>query len=151
MLSYNLDLKPLSPCKSEPLKKLKSSHLQMFFKIGNIKTCNIHRKTPVLGSFLNKVAGLKVCKFLQIDFNTGVSCGYSKLLRIVFLYNTSGGCFQQSYHGTVKPAGMPVHWFRASSCFQFWSKTFMKHCSNNSLLSRDKSISSLLDLIGHMI
>ena len=33
--SYNLDLKPLGPCNIEPLKKLKSSRLQMFFKAGS--------------------------------------------------------------------------------------------------------------------
>ena len=55
----------------------------------------------------------------------------AKFLRIAFLYNTSGGCFWQSYHGTLKSAGMPVLWFRASTCFQFWSKTFTKHCTNN--------------------
>ena len=27
--------------------------------------CNIHRKTPVLESFLNKVAGLRVCDFIK--------------------------------------------------------------------------------------
>ena len=75
----------------------------------------------------------------------------AKFLRIVFLYNTSGGCFWQSYHGTVKSAGVPVLWFRASTCFQFWSKTFTKRCTNNSLLSRDKTISSLLELIGHVL
>ena len=75
----------------------------------------------------------------------------AKFLRIVFLYNTSGGCFWQSYHGTVKSAGVPVLWFRASTCFQFRSKTFTECCLNNSLLSRDKTISSLLDLIGHVL
>ena len=35
--AYNLHLKPLGRCKSEPFKKLKSSRLQMFFKIGSIK------------------------------------------------------------------------------------------------------------------
>ena len=38
---------------------------------------------------------------------------------------------------------MPVLWFRASTCFQFWSKTFTKCCTNNSLLSQDKTISFL--------
>ena len=41
----------------------------------------------------------------------------TKFLRILFLYNTSGSCFWQSYHGTVKSAGVPVFWFRASTCF----------------------------------
>ena len=58
----------------------------------------------------------------------------AKFLRKVYLYNTSGGCFWQSYHGTVKLARVPVLWFRASTCFQFWSKTFTKRWSNNSLL-----------------
>ena len=39
--SYNLDLKHLGPCKSETLKKLKSSCLQMFFKIDSIKNSAI--------------------------------------------------------------------------------------------------------------
>ena len=39
-----------------------------------------------------------------------------KFLRTVFLYNTSGGCFWQSYQGTAKPAGVTVLWFRSSTC-----------------------------------
>ena len=73
----------------------------------------------------------------------------AKTFRIIFLYNSSTGCFWQSYPSTVKSAGMPVLWFPASTRFQFWSKYFMKHCTNNSLLSRDKTISSLLEVIGH--
>ena len=55
-----------------------------------------------------------------------------------------------SYHGTVKSAGVPVLLFHTSMCFQFWLKTFTKCCTNNSLPSRDKTISCLLELIGHM-
>ena len=75
----------------------------------------------------------------------------AKDLRIVFLYSTSGGCFWQSYHGTVKSPGVPVLWFRACTCFQFRSKTFTKRFTNNSLLSRDTTISSLLELTGHVL
>ena len=63
----------------------------------------------------------------------------AKFLRIVFLSNTSSGCFWQTYHGTVKSTGVPVLWFCASKCFKFLSKTFMKCCTNNSSLSRDKN------------
>ena len=42
---------------------------------------------------------------------------------------------------------MPDFFFRSSMCFQFSSKTFTKRFTNNSLLSRDKTISSLLELI----
>ena len=71
-------IKPLGPCKSKPLKKL-SSRLHMFFKLGS------NRKTPVLGSLFNKIAGLKVCNFLKIDSNTGFSCGYCKICKNSFL------------------------------------------------------------------
>ena len=75
----------------------------------------------------------------------------AKFFKIAFPCNTSDSCFWQSYHGTVKSAGVPVLWIRASTCFRFWSKTFTKRWSNNSLLSRDKTISSLLDLINHVL
>ena len=75
----------------------------------------------------------------------------AKVLRIAFLNKISGGCFWQSYHGTVKSPGVPVLWFRACTCFQFWSKTFTKRFTNNSLLSRDTTISSLLELTGHVL
>ena len=75
----------------------------------------------------------------------------AKFLRIAFSCNTSGGCFWQSYHGTVKSAGVPVLWIRASTCFLFWSKTFRKRWSNNPLLSPDKTIPFLLDLIAHVL
>ena len=68
-------------------------------------------------------------------------------LRIVFLYNTSCGCFWQSYHGTVKSARVPVLWFHSSTCFWFWSETFTKCCTDNSLLSHNKTISSLHELV----
>ena len=75
----------------------------------------------------------------------------SKFLRIAFLCKTCSGCFWQSYHGTVKSAEVPVLWFRTSTCFRLWSKTFTKGCTNNSLLSRDKTICCLLELIGHVL
>ena len=37
-----------------------------------------------------------------------------------------------------------------STCFWFWSKNFTRCCTNNSLLCCDKTISSLLELIGHI-
>ena len=71
-------------------------------------------------------------------------------LRVAFLYNTSGGCFWKFYHGTVKSSGVPALWFRASTCLRFWSKTFMKRWTNIFLLSRDKTISCLLESIVHV-
>ena len=63
---YNLCFKLLGSYKSEPLKILKSSRLQMLFKIGGIKKfCDIHRNTPASGSRFNKIAGLKVFNFFK--------------------------------------------------------------------------------------
>ena len=53
----------------------------------------------------------------------------------------------QSYHRTVKSAEVLVLWFRASTCFRFWSKPYAKRCTNMSLLSSDKKFFSLLELI----
>ena len=67
------------------------------------------------------------------------------------LWNTSGDCFWQSYHGKVKAAGVTVLSFCATLCFPFWSKSYTNHCTNNCLLSHYKTISSLFELIDHML
>ena len=84
--SYNLDLKPLSPCKGEPLKKLKSCRLQMFFKIGSIKNFAIFTgKHLCWGLFLVQLLVYRSATFLKISSNTGVSCGYCKSFKNSFL------------------------------------------------------------------
>ena len=46
----------------------------MCLKIGSIKSSAIVTgKTPMLGSFCNKVAGIKVQNLLKIDSKTGFS------------------------------------------------------------------------------
>ena len=66
-------------------------------------------------SLFNKFAGLKVCNVFKSRlkhrcFPVGIakfySCSY----------------FWLSYHSTVKSPGVPVFWFRATTCFRFWSK-----------------------------
>ena len=85
----------------------------------------------MLGSLFNKVAGLKVCNFFKKLTPTQVfPVDIGKILIVAFLYNTSGGCFRQSYHGTVKSAG----------CLFF---DFAPPCT--------KTVSSLLELIGHVL
>ena len=70
MLSYKLDLKLLGPCKSVPLKKLKSSCLQMFFKIGCIKNFAIFTgKHLCWGLFLIKLQALRPTTLLKKDSN----------------------------------------------------------------------------------
>ena len=37
----------------------------MFFEMGILKVCNIHRKTSVLESLFSKVATLEACNFIK--------------------------------------------------------------------------------------
>ena len=46
---------------------------------------------------------------------------------------------------------MSVLWICASTCFRFWSKPHTKLYTNNSLLSRDKTTSFLLELIDRVL
>ena len=56
---------------------------------------NIQRKTPVLESLFNKVAGIQVCNFIKKRFEHGRSpVNIAKFLTASFLKNTFGGCFQ---------------------------------------------------------
>ena len=43
-----------------------------------------------------------------------------------------------------------LFWFCVFTCFRIWLKTYAKRCTNNSLLSGDKTISFLLELIYHV-
>ena len=60
--------------KNKPEDLFKNSHLQMFFKIGDLKKFSIFRgKTHVLESLFNKVAGLRcfpvnIVKFSRTAF-----------------------------------------------------------------------------------
>ena len=58
----------------------------------------------------------------------------AKLLRIAFLYNTSGDCFWQYYHGTVKSAGMPVAWIDWSHALDF------RICFGKTLIAFDEKL-----------
>ena len=119
----------------------------MLFKIGSIKNSAIFTGKHLCWGLFLIYCRSKGLQLLDSNTTQVFPGNIAKFLRIAFLYNISGGCFWQSYHGTVKSAGLPVLWFRASTWFQFWSKTFTKRCTNNSLLSRDETISSLLELL----
>ena len=74
----------------------------------------------------------------------------AEFLRTAFSWNTSGSCFWQSYHYSKVSWGvcsLISHLHMLSS----WSKTPTKCCTKNSLLSHDKTISSLLEFIDHVI
>ena len=44
---------------------IRTSRSQMFFEIGVLKVCNIHRETPVLEPLFSKVANLEAYKFIK--------------------------------------------------------------------------------------
>ena len=76
MPSYNVDFKPVDPSNGEPLKKIKSSRLQMFFKIGCIKSFAILTgKHPCWSHFLitlqasTQVFLVDIAKSLRIAFS----------------------------------------------------------------------------------
>ena len=76
----------------------------MFFKIGDLKKFrNIHRKAPLLDSFLKKVGGLQICNFIQKETPTQVfSCEYYEIFKNTLFYRTppiadSGAC-EKSYN-----------------------------------------------------
>ena len=103
----------------------------------------------MMGSLFNKVAGLNVCSFFKNRLqHRCFLVDIAKFLRIAFLYNTSGGCFW------VLPRYSKVSWGACSRLhgFSILIKNFHeKCCTNNSLLSRDKKISYLLELIGYVL
>ena len=87
--------------------------------------------------------------FLKRDYNTGVSCGYCEVFKNSFSIKHLWWLLL-----TVLPHYSQLGYLFfdfAPMCFRFWSKTYTKRCKNNSLLSRDKTISSLLELIDHVL
>ena len=73
---------------------IRSSRSLMFFEIGVLKACNIHRKTPVLESIFSKAATLVACNFIKKRLqHRCFPVNIAKFLRKFYLKNTTGGCF----------------------------------------------------------
>ena len=49
--------------------------------LGVFTVINIHRKTPVLESLFNKVAGLKACNYIKETPTQVFSCEYYKIFK----------------------------------------------------------------------
>ena len=141
--SGNLGVEPFGRCNSEPLKKSKSSRSQIIFEISSIKNFAIFTWEDLFwGLFLIKLQVFRPATFLKSDPNKGVSCGFCEVFKNSFLYRKiPEAALWQSYHSTVKSARVFLIWFCAFTCFRTWLKTYAKRCTNNSLLSRDKTIS----------
>ena len=69
-----------------------------------------------------------------------------KFLRTGFFYRTPPVAASDS-PTTVHAQCVCVLWFRVSLWFSFWSKTYPKRYTNNSLLSHDKIIFSLIERV----
>ena len=73
---------------------IRTSRSQMFFEIGVLKVCNIHRETPVLEPLFSKVASLEAYKFIKKRLqHTCFPVNIANFLRKFYLKNTTGGCF----------------------------------------------------------
>ena len=101
-----------------------------FRKVAGLKACNFTKKRPKHGSF-----PLNIAKFLRTAF-------FIEHLRWLLL--------------TVLPHYSKVTWGVCSliSCLHVLSvlsRMYTKRCTNNYLLSRNKTISSLLILIDHVL
>ena len=78
--SYNLDLEPLGPCNSEPLKKSKSSRAQLLFEKSRTKNFAIFTwKHLCWRLFSIKLQAFRPATFLKRGSKTVISCGYPEL------------------------------------------------------------------------
>ena len=76
--------------------KFRSIHPEVFSEkaIPNNKFPNIHRKTPVLESPLNKVAGIQTCNFIKKRLkHRCFPVNTAKLLKHLFKRASAKGCF----------------------------------------------------------
>ena len=64
----------------------------MFFEIGVLKVCNIHRKASVLDSLFSKVASLETYKFIKKRLQHRYFLNIANFLWKVYLKNTTDGC-----------------------------------------------------------
>ena len=103
------------------------------------------QETPVLESLFKKVADLKAYNFIKKKPpHRCFPVNIVKFLRTTFLYNTSGGCLWQYYHCKVSwgVCSLIPHFHVLSMLIKY-----LKSCIINSLLSCNKTIFSLLELI----
>ena len=126
----------------------------MFFKIGS----NVVKNLAILTGkhlcwslFLIKLPAWRSAAFLKVDSNKGFSCGHGEIFKNNFLIEHLQWLLLIVLPRYSKVSWVSVLWFGASTCIRFWSKTYTTRCINNSLLSRDKTIYCLLELIGHAL
>ena len=67
-------------------RTLRSSRLQMFFKVGALKNFSMFTNNTCVESLFDKAGALKACIFIKKEIPTQVfSCEYSKILKNSFL------------------------------------------------------------------
>ena len=101
--------------------------------------------------------------FLKIDSNTGVSCGYCKILKNSFLKEHLWWLLLTVLYCHVTKQLFPcLKWlvtcfrfqkifWKNISCFRFWWKTYIKRCTSNYVISRVKDILPLHFAVGQVL
>ena len=85
------------------------------------------------------------------DSNSGVSCGYCEIFKNSFFIKNLWWLLLKVLPQYSKVGCGICSLNCAFTCFWIWLKIYTKHCTNNSLLSSDKTISFLLELIYHVL
>ena len=101
----------------EFLHPIKAAISDMFIKLGVLKNRNIHRKTPVVESLFNTVAGLQACKLIKKKLQH--RCfpeNIAKFLRTAFLQNNYGGYFRYHFVMTQKMSWIPFRVLHTLYC-----------------------------------
>ena len=102
------------------------------FEIDDLKVCNIHWKTPLLGWLFSKVASLEAYKLIKKRLQQRCfSVNIANFLRKFYLKNTTGGCFcTWNSSGTwLYRSGNWWHIFNVILCVSimcFWLSVLLK-------------------------
>ena len=83
---------------------------------------------------LIKLQAFSAATFFKKDSNTVVFCGYCEFFKKTFFYRTPPVAAFNSLT-TAQLSHLSALWFRASTCFRFWSKTYKKRWTSNFFLA----------------
>ena len=123
----------------------KSAIPRCFSKQAVLKILQSSQEKTCCGFFFKKLFVFKR------DSNSGVSCGYCEIFKNSFFIKNLWWLLLKVLPQYSKVGCGICSLNCAFTCFWIWLKIYTKHCTNNSLLSSDKTISFLLELIYHVL
>ena len=103
------------------------------------------------GLFLIKLQAFRPVTFLKRDSNTGVSCEYCKIFKNSFFMEHLRLLLLVLLPWYSKVSKSAWYLISRLHMLSILIKTYTKRYTKNSLLSCDKAISSLLELIDHVL